>query len=231
MTIPYKDILLWGHSLQDFREMFALSDAELKASILDCCGGPDSFNVELTAQGGKVISCDPLFDLNKADITHCINDVFAEMLTLVEAHKERFAWDKVASPEALAIERKKNIALFLNDYEQGKKEGRYQAADLPNLPYKAAEFDLALCSHYFFANCPDQSLEFQVAAIKNLCHVAKEVRIFPLVDSQGEIPTIVGPIMQALYQADLGLEFKAVPYQFQKKGNAMLRVWGQVCSI
>jgi hypothetical protein len=38
----------WGRSFEDFRRMFALSDADLRLRILGCADGPASFNVEFT---------------------------------------------------------------------------------------------------------------------------------------------------------------------------------------
>lgn len=231
MTIPYRDILMWGHSYDAYTRMFALTDAELKLKILDCCGGPSSFNTLLTQKGGQVVSTDKLFDLSKKKIEQKIDEVFSEMLTIVEAHKDRFTWDEIKSPEELAAIRRENIDIFLDDFEQGLEEGRFITDMPPDLHFQHYEFDLALASHYFFANCPDQTVEFHVEAVANLCDVAKEVRIFPLLDSMGEIPEIVGPVTQGLHQAGLGVEIKAAPYKFQEKGNAMLRVWAQTCEV
>jgi len=231
MTIPYSDILLWGHSYDAYIRMFALSDEDLKLKILDCCGGPSSFNTLLTQKGGQVISTDQLFALPKKKLEQKIDEVFSEMLAIVEAHKERFTWDEIKSPQELAAIRRENINIFLDDFEKGREEGRFITDIPPELHFQHYEFDLALVSHYFFANCPDQSTEYHVDAITNLCDVAKEVRIFPLLNSSGEIPDIVGPVTQGLHQAGLGVEIKAAPYKFQKKGNAMLRVWAQTCEV
>lgn len=231
MTIPYRDILLWGHSFEAYTRMFALSEEDLKLKILDCCGGPSSFNTILTKKGGHVISTDELFALPKKKLEQKIEEVFNEMLEIIEAHKDRFKWDEIKSPQELAAIRRENINVFLEDFEQGVAEKRFIPAAPPNLHFQHYEFDLALCSHYFFANCPDQSIEYHISAVNNLCDVAKEVRIFPLLDSSGEIPEIVGPVTQGLHEAGFGVEIKAAPYRFQKKGNAMLRVWAQTCEV
>ncbi len=231
MTIPYHDIVLWGHAFEEYKRMFGLTETDLKLSILDCCGGPSSFNAILTAQGGHVISTDSLFAFPINQLKHRIEQVFSEMLEVVEANKNRFTWNDITSPEELATIRRNNIQTFLNDFDKGVEQGRYLTDTPPHLKFKHFQFDLALCSHYFFANCSDQSVEFHVNAIKNLCDVAKEVRIFPLLNSQGEIPMIVGAVTQGLHQASLGVEIKSVPYRFQAKGNAMLRVWAQVCEV
>jgi hypothetical protein len=41
--------------------MLALTPGDLLGKILECAAGPSSFNAELTAEGHKVTSCDPLY--------------------------------------------------------------------------------------------------------------------------------------------------------------------------
>ncbi len=74
-------------------------------------------------------------------------------------------------------------------------------------------------------------MEFHIEMIRSLCDVAQEVRIFPLFNSHGELPSILGPLMHHLTNQNIGLEINAVSYQFQMKGNAMLRLWAQTCEI
>lgn len=231
MTIAYHDILLWGHSFDAYKNMFNLTKDDLESTILDCCGGPSSFNAELTARGGHVTSTDPLFSLTNKKLQSRIEAVFTEMLLLLEEHKDRFNWKDVQSPEALAEQRRKNIKIFLQDFQEGIKEGRYLPDVPPDLPFQHYQFDLALCSHFLFANNAEKASDYHLDVITKLTDVAKEVRIFPLLDSTGEIPAVVGPVSQGLYELGYGVEIKAVPYQFQKKGNAMLRVWAQTCEI
>jgi hypothetical protein len=231
MPFTYRDVLLWGHSLADYNKMFLLNEHDRKSKLLDCCGGPSSFNAELTAQGGQVISCDPLFALTFDKMKRRINEVFAEMLVGVKYFSDRFMWTEVLTPEELADIRSKNMEIFLQDFKVGVKNRRYLSCSLPKLNFDHEQFDLAVCSHYLFAHSPDQSEDFHIKAIASLCKVAKEVRIFPLLDSEGEIPALVGPVIHALQQMDHGVEIVAVPYEFQKKGNAMLRVWAQTCKV
>jgi len=42
------------------------------------------------------------------------------------------------------------MRLFLDDYDAGTREGRYLAAELPELPFDDRAFDFALCSHFPF---------------------------------------------------------------------------------
>ena len=67
--------------------------------------------------------------------------------------------------------------------------------------------------------------------IRELARVAKEVRIFPLIDRHGQPSPFLGPVLLGLQEGNYGVEVKEVPYHLQPKGNAMLRVWAQQCQL
>jgi hypothetical protein len=48
--------------------MLALTPDDLLGKILDCAAGPSGFNVELSAQGLEVTSCDPIYVLTAVEI-------------------------------------------------------------------------------------------------------------------------------------------------------------------
>ena len=52
----------------EYTEFFALDDQPSAKWILDFGGGPSSFNAERTARGGSVVTVDPLFQFDSADI-------------------------------------------------------------------------------------------------------------------------------------------------------------------
>jgi hypothetical protein len=114
---------------------------------------------------------------------------------------------------------------FLADFEAGVQQGRYRVGELPNLPFSEGEFDLALCSHFLFTYSNLLSLEFHLDAIRELCRVAAEVRIFPLIEQFGaEHSPHVPEVLSCLGAEGYGFEVKQVPYEFQKGGNEMMRV-------
>jgi hypothetical protein len=68
--------------------------------------------------------------------------------------------------------------------------------------------------------------EFHLASIQELCRIAGEVRIFPLLNQfSREVSPLVPLVMKELAAQGYNLEIKQVPYEFQKGGNQMLRVW------
>ena len=50
-----EQVVPWGRSFDEYRAMFALSDADLDGRLLGCGDGPASFNAVATRRGAKVI--------------------------------------------------------------------------------------------------------------------------------------------------------------------------------
>jgi hypothetical protein len=226
-----KHLVLWGHNLADFKEMFSLTADELNQPILDCYSGPASFNAQMHQQGKKVISVDKLYGLEHDPLIKEIDQYFQSMLQQVHTNQEHFVWEKIATVDALAQERQHGIETFLQDFPHGKLERRYRGEDLSKLPFTDFQFKLALSSHYLFNYRGKQTVEENVAGILEMCRVAEEVRIFPLLDYNGETSILLGPVMLALQEHGIGMEVKEVPYQFQKNSCAMLRAWSLSCDI
>ena len=61
MNFTINKVFPWGRSLTEYIRMFALSEKDLQSSILDCGGGPSSFNQGQYQAGNLVISCDPIY--------------------------------------------------------------------------------------------------------------------------------------------------------------------------
>ena len=221
---------LWGHNLADYQEMFSLTQQDLGQTILDVACGPDCFNAEMQQNNQPVVSCDPLFTHDEQHLRKLIKTQFDQALVNIKAQQDKYLWQST-SLEQLAAQRWQNIEVFFNDFSQGKQQNRYIAGQLPKLNFSDGQFDFALCSHFLFGYRAGADEQEHLAAIIELCRVAHEVRIFPLLDNQGEISPLIGTILLTLQQQHLGLEIKEVPYHWQTKGNAMLRIWAQTCSL
>ena len=118
---------------------------------------------------------------------------------------------------------------FLADFPSGLEQGRYMTAELPVLPFENGQFDLALCSHFLFSYSHLLSEEFHLQAITEMCRVAKEVRVFPLLQSfSGEESDHLNSIITKLKKRSFRVEVQEAPYEFQKGGNKMLRVRGKM---
>jgi hypothetical protein len=214
----------WGRTLDEYRRMFALSDGDLAGRIVAVADGPASFNAEMTALGRRVVSCDPLYRFSVEEIRGRVNATRDVMMRLVRENAHRFVWDDIASPEALGELRLGAMQLFLDDFEVGKQQRRYLDRSLPELGFEAGSFDVALCSHFLFLYADEFPLRFHVQSALELARVARDVRIFPLLDLRGEPSPHVDGVVDALQTRGLRVTRQRVAYEFQRGGNEMLRV-------
>lgn len=227
MSIKLEQVIPWGRCLDEYMGMFNLKSADCELEILDCAGGPASFNVEMTRRGSKVISCDPVYQFSAVEIGDRIQATYQTVIDGVTANLDDFVWTNIADPSQLGEVRMAAMQQFLADLPLGIEQGRYVTAELPFLPFQNGQFDLALCSHFLFAYSHLLSVEFHIAAITEMCRVAKEVRIFPLLQSfSSEVSEWLEPTIKELEKAGFGVELQQVAYEFQKGGNKMLRVTG-----
>ncbi len=218
-------VVPWGRSLTEYQRMFALSDADLEQSILDCGGGPASFNAELTARSGRVVSCDPLYQFSAEAIASRVQTTYETIVAGLHEHRDRFVWGEIATPEALGQARLASMERFLTDLPAGLAAGRYTTDALPALPFADRQFDLALCSHLLFTYSDQFSREFHQAALAELSRVAREVRVFPVLENfTGRVSPHLEPVVAQLQVQGDRVELCTVPYEFQRGGNQMLRV-------
>ncbi|PPS42204.1 SAM-dependent methyltransferase [Chroococcidiopsis sp. TS-821] len=226
MAFQLENVVPWGRSLPEYIKMFDLTSDDFKLRILDCAGGPASFNAEMTKRGYSVVSCDPLYQFSSAEIAQRIQKTYPVILQGVRETRDHLVWRDIASPEQLGEIRMAAMRQFLDDFPVGVAAGRYITAKLPSLPFNLGEFDLALCAHLLFTYSEQFSLEFHLQSVLELCRVAKEVRIFPLlVNFSNDVSPWVEPVMNHLQNQGYTTEIKQVAYEFQKGGNQLLRVY------
>lgn len=214
----------WGRNRVEYAAFFDLAELAPATRVLDCAGGPSSFTAEMSALGFPVVAADPLYRLTRAEIKLRIELGREQVMAAVRAGRDRFVWDAYGTPEGLEATRLSAMKLFLADYEAGQAAGRYIAAGLPALPFGDRAFDLALASHFLFLYGARFDRAFHLAGLRELCRVAREVRIFPLVDLAGRRSAHLEPALAMLAAAGLTAELAEVGYQFQKGGNQMLRI-------
>ncbi|MDX2228327.1 MAG: methyltransferase domain-containing protein [Leptolyngbyaceae cyanobacterium bins.349] len=226
MGFTLETVVPWGRSRSEYIRMFDLTASDLPRSLLDCAAGPASFNAEMTQQGNTVISCDPLYQFGVEDIAQRIEATYPVILQGLAANLDQFVWTDITTPEQLGAVRMAAMQQFLRDFPVGKQSGRYVTAELPNLPFADQQFDLALCSHFLFAYSDQLGWGFHQQAIAELCRIAKEVRIFPLLKISGERSPFVEPLQTDLCHLGYQVQIRTVAYEFQKGGNQVM----QVCS-
>jgi SAM-dependent methyltransferase len=227
MAFNLKTVVPWGRSFAEYEAMFALLPEDLEKRILGCGDGPASFNAVLSRRGGRIVSADPLYRFTAGQIRRRIEETCRKVLDQTRKNKEEFVWETITTVEELGRIRKEAMQEFLLDFPRGEKEGRYRPSSLPGLPFEDGEFDLALCSHLLFLYGEHLDEEFHLQSIREMCRVAGEVRIFPLLELGARPARHLEPVLRALKTEGFRTEVRTVNYEFQRGGNRMLRVSGR----
>ena len=220
--------VLWGHHLDEYREMFALTNVDRNTRWLEYGCGASAVNAELHADGVSIVSCDPLFGDGFDALFVEVSRIFDDREARIRQGVDAYDFSDHGGLDSFIAKRRQGVAQFFADYDAGKGEQRYLALQEGVLPFADFSFDLALSSHYLFA---DKDLPRYLEEICELARVAKEVRIFPLTDEDGQLSPFLGPVLLGLQRANFGVEVRDVAYHVQPKANAMLRVWAQQCPV
>ncbi len=224
MSFTLSQVVPWGRSFDEYVAMFALTEAELSGRILGCGDGPASFNAALTRRGGHVVSVDPLYRFSRSDIRERIRRTSAEVLEQTRKNTDEFVWTSIRSVEELGRLRAAAMEEFLSDYPAGVAQKRYVDGALPHLAFPDGAFDLAVCSHLLFLYSEHLSEDFHVESIKELCRVAGEARIFPLLELGARPSRHIEPVRARLAAAGYDVSIRTVPYEFQRGGNQMMSI-------
>ena len=204
--------------------MFRLGVSDLGGRIPGCGDGPASFNAEMSARGHAVISVDPLYAVSAAAIEKRVEDTFDEVMDQMRQHPEEFVWTHVTSIAELGRRRMAAMRRFIADYPQGRAEGRYVEASLPDLPFDDDAFDLALSSHLLFLYSEQFDLGSHIGALDEMLRVAPEVRVFPLLQIGGAPSPHVEGVVDVFGVRGVDVTIDPVAYEFQRGGNRMLRL-------
>ena len=225
MGFRLENVIPVGRRMVEYQGMFDLSDEALKnTKILDCGGGPSSFNSESAKLGASVSSIDPIYEFSAAQIQARVDEIFDPMMVQVLKNKDMFVWGHIKTVDELYDYRKTAIEMFLEDYEQGKREGRYVHEELPNLTYEDKVYDIATCSHLLFLYSEQLSCEFHIDSITEMIRVAKEVRVFPLIDLSGNESPHIGEVTEALREKGYSVKLVKVAYEFLKGADEYMEI-------
>lgn len=150
--------------------------------------------------------------------------IYPEVMSQVEKNRDKYIWGTIANVEELGLVRMEAMEKFLSDYSSDKQSGKYVNASLPKLPFADKEFELALCSHYLFLYSEHINQEEHLLSVKELCRVAEEVRIYPLLTLDGHKSKYLDPIISSLENSRLYVTLEPVKYEFQKGATEMMVV-------
>ena len=203
------EVVPWGRTLEEYKLMFALSDADLNMTILGCGDGPANFNAEMTELGHSVVSIDPLYQFSAEQIKQRVLETYELVIKQVKQNSNRYIWKNFRDADELGYARLAAMEKFLLDYETGKIAGRYLPLSLPNLELANNQFGLCVCSHLLFLYSEQLSLDFHIASIHELLRISPEVRIFPLLKLDGELSPYIESVIQTF--SSHGFDVKVDP--------------------
>ncbi len=187
-----EDIAFFGRTLKEYLGMFAITEDELEGKkILDCPAGPASFVAEVTKLGINAIGCDPLYEQNYQVLAGKARGYILAALDRTTKTPELFYRQTVEEIKDFRDEKLKAAELFIGDYSDGLKNGRYIKAALPELPFEDKSFDLTLSGNLLFLYTSHQyggiienstfDYGFHLRSIRELMRITRqEIRLYPI---------------------------------------------------
>jgi len=203
--------------------MFGLTPEDLDRRIVDCPGGAASAVAEICAAGGRALAVDPQYALGVEDLRSRVRADVERSIAQKHARDREYDWDVrggVVGHEAI---RRTAAERMLTDLDATPE--RYVAGALPSLPLADDSADLVLCSHLLFTYSDRMDMADHVDAIVEMARVAPEVRIYPLVDHEGNpLPELVRSVIARLKKERLTSRIEPVIRPFQLAATTRLVV-------
>lgn len=226
--MTYRDFSLpgivpWGRSAAEYEAFFGLSDVSADARVLDCAAGPASFAAEWSRRGRFVIAIDPMYDRPAIELLSAFPETAGKMLAGMRTAHARFNWEYYKTPEQVIDRRRQALLAFAEDRQRAGSAGRYVAGALPHLPLPSDSFDVVLCAHFLFLYSAELDMEMHLASLREMLRVGREVRVFPLLDMDGERSRHVDRAVEELRQ-EAEVELVRVPFEFRRGDFRMLRM-------
>ncbi|HZO65048.1 MAG TPA: class I SAM-dependent methyltransferase [Kribbellaceae bacterium] len=220
-------MLITSRSYAEYRAMFDLPDP-LPASVLDCCAGGSGFTAVAAAQGVDAVAADPAYTMSVGELAEAVHGGSSRGAGIVDQYPGDFVWTWYGTRENRERMRAAAAEEFLADRVRCPE--RYVAASLPDLPFEPGRFALALCSHLLFTWSDQLDDRWHLDALRELCRVAAEVRVFPLVVQGNGAPVpFLDDVRRALAGEGIESEVRKVPYEFQRDADEMLLIAGTAC--
>lgn len=221
MSFKLESVVPWGRNLNEYLQMFNLSNDDLFKKIAGFGDGPASFNYEAKQKGGSVISFDPVYQFSNKQLQKRIEEVRTIVMQQMRENMDNYVWTNIRSLEELENIRMSAMNLFLSDYECGKSENRYICHTLPEkLPYDDNYFDIGLSSH-FLLMYTSLGYDFHILAMTEMLRVCREIRVFPIVDLDAVKTDMINDVID-YFKNRYYVEITETNYQFQKGDNKLL---------
>jgi hypothetical protein len=192
--------------------------------VLDCPGGAGGFAAGLRARGGEVVSADPAYSGDPAELVRRSRAGLEHGLRYLEQNRDSYVWSYFSSAEDLTACRQAALEAFAADYRG--PDARYVPAALPELPFADGAFRRALCGYLLFAYPDHLDHAAHERALRELLRVAGEVRVYPLIDTAYERYPGIDDLRRTLAADDIESEVRHVDYAFQRGADEVLVLSG-----
>ncbi|WP_459478311.1 SAM-dependent methyltransferase [Clostridium saccharoperbutylacetonicum] len=224
MAFLLKDVVPWGRNLNEYRKMFDLTDEELSnKKIIGFGDGPASFNSEAKGLGYDVTSLDRIYKFTRLELDKRISDSRDIIIEQMKNNADNYVWREIKTLDELEQIRMSAMKTFISDYDKGKADRRYIYHELPNkTEFSEDTFDLGLSSHFLLMYTA-LGYDFHIKSIKEMLRICREVRIFPIVDLDGNNSELTNKVME-YFQENYEVQLISTAYEFQKCDNLMLSI-------
>lgn len=222
MALQLDDFLVTGRTFEEYVAFFDLDiEAMHGLKVLDCPSGVSGFVSAANRRGISAQGCDLLYERSRDDLIAQARrsiDLIYKDTAWMEGHNFSF----YGSREGHRSCREGALERFEADYNCR----RYRYGRLPKLAYEDDSFDLLLSSHLLFVYDDRLDLSFHMEAISEMLRIAKEVRIFPLVDfknSRQHENENLSPLVAAVLER-FEATIRKVPFEFQPGAGQMMQI-------
>ncbi|PMC34319.1 SAM-dependent methyltransferase [Bacillus sp. UMB0899] len=217
-------IVFIGRTYDEYLDMLSLSEKELYGKkILDCPAGACSFTAVGNKLGLDVTACDIAYDHPVEDLKNKGLQDIEHAMEHMQKVQSNYKWDYFKDIEGLREKRLNALQDCTNDMRNFSE--RYIPVTLPSLPFKNEEFDLVLSAHFLFMYADRLEYQFHIETLNELLRVTKEeIRIYPLVDLEGNRYKHLDKLISYLTDNRYTVEEVKVRYEFQKNAKSMLKI-------
>ncbi len=188
-------------------------------------GGACSFTARANKLGALALAADILYERS----FETLKELGEAGIEKVYANTAWMNWHNFSFYGDLAGHRAARTSA-LEDFLADFDHERYVYAKFPHLRL-CDSFDICLSGHFLFTYDDRFDYEFHLASVLSMSKIAKEVRIFPLVDmnnsrveSERPFSPFVYRLIDELPKFGLKAEIFAVDFEFQRGGGFMMKV-------
>ncbi len=224
--IDLDHIAFIGRTYHEYEAIFALDkDVMSSGPVLDCAAGPSSFTAEAYEWEYDVTACDVMYDMSPETLRNKAEDDIDLVFTKFDDVSHKYIWGFYKNKEEVINYRRIALDRFVDDFDEGIKEGRYRHAELPSLPFRDGQFHLVLSSHFLFLYGDRMDFDFHRECLMEMVRVCLgEIRIYPLTGLDTDPYPFLDEILRSLEKWKLQAELINVPFEFQKGSNRMMRI-------